>query len=228
MSERRWPAIVGAVVIAYAGLTVAISLSEWRGDIRDGQPAPLFKIVADTSEDPFSRLTSGGLDTFDGLVLAQSVNGRSLGINWTDPDKAIISFVPYAIWPTKPQFFSPIVTRAYTRIGGKGGIFFSGPGYAYIVYRGTAGVIFVFLLLGLIAGFVFTRARIDSIFTAIWAYFFFRFFMAGDSFDAFHALGLVLVVMLGYSIVALWEWVFRRSQASSSPFNQRLSTGQLR
>jgi O-antigen/teichoic acid export membrane protein len=216
-SKRRWPSVAGGILLVYAGLVLAVSLSQWRGEIRDGKSPSLLNVVAESSGDPISRLTPGGLDTFDGLILAQSVDGQALGIKWTDPEKAFTSFVPYSLWPTKPEFFSPIVTHAYTQVGGKGGIFFSGPGYAYIVYRGTIGVVFVFLFLGILSGFVFRRARIDSIFTAIWAYFFFRFFMAGDAFDAFHAMGLALVVLIAYVGVSLSKWALGNLRSPTAP-----------
>ena len=158
---------------------------------------------------PFGQLWEiGGLDTLDGLSLATKVNPDAVGASWSDPAKAVLGFIPHQLWPDKPEWLGSTVTQYYTAFEA-GGIFLSGPGYLLIVFRSKLGIALGFLLLGLMSEALFRRLRVVSIWTVLLAYFLLRFSFGGDAFDAFHVLGLALVVLGGWAIGVVMSALLR-------------------
>jgi hypothetical protein len=182
------------LVLGYAGAAVAVGVSAWRGHVIQGESTSLVGEVAQASTDPFSRLTNAGLDTLDGLILATKADPKAVQASWTDPSKVITGFIPHQWWPNKPDWLANNITEHYLGIGG-GGLFLSGPGYAFVIFGGLIGVGACFLILGGASALTFVRLRPASIATTLLAYFLVRFFFGGgDAFDGFHVLGLALVV----------------------------------
>jgi hypothetical protein len=196
------------VVIAlsiYVGSVMLVSLSAWRGQKNTGGTLGLPEIVVLAAQDPFVHLQQQGLDTVDGLILATKIDRKLTGAKVTDPLKTVTGFIPHQVWPSKPPWLSSQVTQLYTNFGASGGIFLSGPGYILIVFGTAAAVPIAFLLLGFFSERIFRRMTEPSIWTALLGYFLVRFFYAGDAFDAFHVLGLCLVVLTARGFSALTE-----------------------
>lgn len=186
--------IVVIVLTIYVGSVMLVSLSAWRGQKNTGGTLGLPEIVVLAAEDPFVHLQQQGLDTIDGLTLSTKVDRKFAGAKATDPLKVVTGFIPHQIWPSKPPWLSAEVTQLYTNFGA-GGIFLSGPGYTLIVFGTAAAVPILFLLLGFFSERIFRRMAEPSIWTALLGYFLVRFYFAGDAFDAFHVLGLCVVVL---------------------------------
>ena len=125
----------------------------------------------------------------------------------------LLGFIPHQIWPGKPQWLFTRVTQAYLNFGA-GGIFLSAPGYFLIVYGTVIAIPIAFLLLGVFSETMFRRMREPSIFTALLAYFFVRFFFAGDAFDAFHVIGLCLVVVFARTFTSAVNLLHRPPEVS--------------
>jgi hypothetical protein len=197
--------IVVITLAVYVGSVMLVSLSAWRGQKNTGGDLGLPEIVVLAAQDPFTHLQQQGLDTVDGLVLATKVDRKFAGAKVTDPLKTVTGFIPHQIWPSKPPWLSAQITQLYTNFGASGGIFLSGPGYALIVFGTAAAVPVLFLLLGFFSERIFRRMSVPSIWTALLGYFLVRFYFAGDAFDAFHVLGLCLVVLTARGFSALTE-----------------------
>ncbi len=73
-----------------------------------------------------------------------------------------------------------------------------------------------FLLLGLMSEALFSRLRVVSIWTVLLAYFLLRFSFGGDAFDAFHVLGLALVVLGGWAIGVVMSALLRSPGAPTA------------
>jgi hypothetical protein len=179
-------------------------------------------IVENTAGDPWGRLQQQGLDTVDGLILSTKVDRDYVGASVADPLKIVTGFVPRLVWPEKPPWLGEMVTQHYTNFGA-GGIFLSGPGYTVIVFGTAAAVPLLFLLLGFFTESIFRRMTEPSIWTVLLAYFLVRFFFAGDAFDAFHVLGLGIVVLVGRTFSSVVAVLHRRPEA-----RRRLRAGRLR
>ena len=189
---------VAAIALAvYLGAILVVSMSAWRGQRYEANALSLSEVMVEAASDPFSRLQENGqLDTVDGLILSTKVDREQVGASASDPLKIITGFIPHQLWPEKPKWLSSEVSQAYTNFGNSGaGFFLSGPGYTIIVFGTAAAVPLLFLLLGFFSESIFRRMAEPSIWTALLAYFLLRFFFAGDAFDAFHTLGLCLVVL---------------------------------
>jgi hypothetical protein len=185
------------LVLAYVGSVVVVSLSEWRAQVATGQNASISQAVRSVAGDPFSQLaTNGHLDTLDGLVLAMNVNRNRVHAQWWDPAKAVLNLVPYQLWPQKPPWLGAVVSHTYTDFGGNAGIFLSGPGYAWIVYGGLAGVLVVFLVVGAIGALAARMVRTSPVIGVLLTYFVFRFCFAGDAFDLFETIEFVGMFVL--------------------------------
>jgi len=193
-SLRRRPArsISLAVVAGYLGVALAVGIADWRGDVIREPTASLSDSLIEATRSPLTGLGDAGLDSLDGLILARNADRAAVGASWTDLHKAITGFIPHQIWPEKPEWLSVVVTHHYIHFGGSG-IFMSGAGYGLLLFGGTEGAILLFLVLGAISAIVYRRLSADSLLTVLWTYFLLRFFFAGDAFDAFHVLGLLLL-----------------------------------
>lgn len=180
--------------LAYVGLVTAVALPAWRAEVAHGSGASLPRELLKAASDPVSRMTTAGLDTYDGLILSTYVDRHRVGATVTDPLKALTTFVPRQVWPTKPEFLGPIVTHLYTRIGGRAGIFLSGPGYAFLITGGVLGAAVLFALLGIAAGWALRSLAVDSVLLVLVSYFLFRFVIAGDAFDLFNLFGYFVLL----------------------------------
>jgi O-antigen/teichoic acid export membrane protein len=178
---------------------MVVSLSAWRGQRYEANSMSLGAVMVKAAENPFVHLSQRGqVDSVDGLILSTKVDREYVGATASDPLKIITGFIPHQLWPEKPKWLSAEVSQGYTNFGASGaGFFLSGPGYLIIVFGTAAAVPLVFLLLGFGSESVFRRMAEPSIWTVLIAYFLTRFYFAGDAFDAFHTLGLCLVVLLG-------------------------------
>ncbi len=185
-----------AAVLLYSGGVAAIAVSNWRADVRLGSNAGVVPYLAAAASDPLANLDTVGLDTLDGLILATKVDPQRLGATWYDPVKAVLNLVPYQLWPDKPTFLGAIVTRDYTNAGGISGIFFSGPGYLLIILGGPIGVAIGFAVIGFVSELALSRWREPSCMTVLFAYGLLRFIFAGDAYDLFNVLCIILVLIV--------------------------------
>jgi hypothetical protein len=215
-------AVIGITV--YAGAVLAIAVSSWRGEVTRGHQSSLVAEVARAPANPFAELAErANIDTFDGLTLALQVDADSVGASWRDPLKIATGFVPRRFWPDKPEWLAVSVSRHYLGFKVHSGIFLSGPGYAHIVFGGVAGVVLAFLALGMVSGFAYSRIAPLSAEALLLSYFLLRFSFGGDSFDAFHVLGLLLLLLSARGVVRVTRSFTRGSRrAITLP---RLGTG---
>jgi len=210
---------VAGLVVLYFSLDIFVGLTSYRGQIASGQKVSFDQAFVEPLSDPTKNLvSSGGLDTFDGLVLAVNADRSAVGAKGSDPLKGILNLVPYQIWPNKPTFLSPVVTHYYTDFGGNAGIFLSGPGYAYLVWGGTVGIIAMWLLLGVSIGKIWHSGS-SSIVKIVALYGVLRFFVAGDAFDLSYTLNILLALVLGRGLVWMAERLrlHIRGEGSAAP-----------
>ena len=219
-AQNRRALRTGVLIMAilYTGALMAIALSAWRGKVTRGQDAALSAEITKLPANPFDKLASqAGLDTVDGLILAVQVDREAVGARWSDPANAVTGFVPRKVWPEKPDWLGSMVTKHYLDWGGHAGMFLSGPGYAYVVFAGAAGVAGVFLALGLFAESLYARIRPLSAEAALLTYFLLRFFFGGDAFDAFHVLSLFALLLAARGIARIAVGLMRGSPPGFEP-----------
>ena len=179
---------------AYVSLVLLVAISGWRGSFALGnQRVSLVSEIVQTAPDPISGLSAGGLDTVDGLTLATMVDRNRVGATVLDPLKAVITFIPRQIYPSKPDFLSGIVSRDYTDFGGLSGLFLSGPGYGLIVFGGQLPMMIMFIVIGFLVEALIQRQNGVTLWTMLACYFVARFIVGGDAFDLFNVLGLALI-----------------------------------
>jgi hypothetical protein len=191
--------VITLVLAVYLGAVMLVALSVWRGQRQAEDGQSFATVVVRSAESPFGRLQQQGLDTVDGLILSTRVDRDYVDAEVTDPLKIATGFIPHQIWPEKPPWLGATVTQQYTNFGA-GGIFLSGPGYTLIVFGTAAAVPVLFLLLGFFSESIFRRMIEPSIWTVLLAYFLLRFSFAGDAFDAFHVVGLCIVMIVARTL----------------------------
>ena len=209
-------ALLAAALGLWLAATLLVGISEWRGNIRVGLQSSLSGEIERAAQNPFDKLWQGGLDTVDGLTLSTKVNRRDVDASWTDPAKIILGFIPHQLWPGKPEWLGTTVTQYYTNFEA-GGIFLSGPGYLLIIFGSTPAIAFGFFVLGFLSEAAFTRMRTPSMATTLLSYFLLRFFFAGDAFDAFHVLGLALVLLGASGIGSIAKALLHRRDPRAVP-----------
>jgi hypothetical protein len=187
--------LASMTVLLYVGAVLLVAVGAWRGAVAAGNNAPLTDYIANASSDPISNLDAAGLGTLDGMILSMKVDPQIVGATWWDPAKAVLTLVPYQLWPDKPTFLSADVTHTYTDFGGNSGIFLSGPGYFFIVYRGLLGMALACLALGAIFESIVRRWRRLSTMQVIVVYGLVRLLFGGDAaFDLSHAFSVFMLV----------------------------------
>jgi hypothetical protein len=194
VARRKKPVrtMAALAVAAYIAASLFSGLSVYRGELREGQPASIVTAVVGQLETPSLTEQVTGLNTLDGLLLVHRVDPRVVDANAFDPAKAVLGFIPSQVWANKPNWLS--VNIAHDYLGWKvGGIFYSGQGWAYLVFGGIFGVIIWFTGLGAVAGASLRRMSICSMPSILWTYFLVRFVASGDSFNMFHVLGLAVL-----------------------------------
>lgn len=207
-TRASWRTAALALLAAYAGIVLIGGIASWRERVvASSSGASLTASLAFTASHPLT-FTQGGVDTIDGLTLATNVERQDVAAHWWDPAKVVLGFVPHQIWPDKPEWLSGIVTREYTNFGGLSGIFLSGPGYLLIVFGSVPAMLAAFLALGFAAETLFHRLQIDSMGSVLLTYFLLRFFFAGDAFDAFHTLNLVVVLGIAWVLSTAARFAF--------------------
>jgi hypothetical protein len=212
----RASVLVGITV--YVGAVMAIAVSSWRSEVSRGHQSSLLAEFARAPANPFAELAArANIDTLDGLTLALQVEPDAVGATWRDASKIATGFVPRKIWPEKPEWLAVSVSRHYLGVKAHSGIFLSGPGYAYIVFGGVAGIVLAFLALGMFSGFIYSRVAPRSAEALLLSYFLVRFFFGGDSFDAFHVLGLLVLLVCARAVARVAADATRSQPATALP-----------
>lgn len=187
----------------YLGAAAAVGVASWRGAVIEGEQASITDEIGGALVNPFSRLADAGLDTLDGLILATKVDPAAIGASPADLTKVATGFVPHQLWPEKPEWLGNELTEYYLGVGG-GGLFISGPGYGLVIFGGVLGMGLAFVVLGAGSAALYRRFEPASAAAAFLTYFFARFFFGGgDAFDAFHVIGLCLVLAAAAALGAI-------------------------
>ena len=202
--------VFSLAIIMYVSLVFITAFSVYRTAVLKGNDPSLASLVG-PAVNPFGQAASvGSLDTADGLILSTRVDPVAVGATAFDPLIGVVNAIPSQVFPDKPGFLGPKISHQYTVFGGKAGLFLSGPGYFYVIWRGSVGVIVGFALLGMVAGVISTRVEQPGLGFCLWLYFLCRFVIGGDSFDILY----IITVLTGFSLVTApiyaWSVVFRK------------------
>lgn len=156
--------------------------------------------------DPITNLTSvSGFDSVEGAILAIYAKDHGFDVSPTDPFKAISTFIPRQIWPNKPQFTGPELTKNYSQVRGNAGIVISGGAYLYLIGGSSLLVVAIFYVLGIWTVHLSQNFRTILPFLFI-LHFTMRFTYGGDAFDLFYILQDVLLFLIASKIVNyLWK-----------------------
>jgi hypothetical protein len=205
-SQTHLRTLIYIILVGYILASLFSALSVYRGELRQGRHVSIGSAFVGQLQNAAISEKVAGLDTLDGLLLSRKVQRSVIGANYFDPTKAVLGFVPTQIWPNKPGWLSVKIAHDYLdwKVGG---IFYSGQGWARIVFNGLLGMLAWFVGLGIAVGLAFRRQHARSMATVLWAYFIIRFTASGDSFNMFHTLMLATVF---YTVVGLTS-IFGRS-----------------
>lgn len=190
------------LILSLAATPIALMLfayqAIWRGLVARSMPADPLTILKSIGNDPGASLVRLGLDSIDGHALTVDLLKQGFEARPLDPLTAVLNFVPRALWAGKPTLLGGEIGRSYLGTNGSG-IFLSGPGYLSLVTGSTllGAVVFIVAILVLKR---MTRAPRHPFFIVIASYLAARFTIAGDAFDIFLALQLVVIVSIGEAI----------------------------
>lgn len=225
-NQRVLRASVLIGITVYVSAVMAIAVSSWRSEVSRGHQSSLVAEFARAPANPFGELAArANIDTLDGLTLALRVEPNAVGASWRDASKVATGFVPRKLWPEKPEWLAVSVSRHYLGVKAHSGIFLSGPGYAYIVFGGVAGVALAFLALGMFSAFIYSRVAPLSAEALLLSYFLLRFFFGGDSFDAFHVLGLLVLLTCARAVARVAADATRSSEPATALPGLRTQVG---
>ncbi len=194
VADRRVKTIAITVCCLPVGLLVFSYQAVWRGLVArslPSDPASVFKIIF---ADPSAALVRLGLDSIDGHALTVDLLRQGFAARPWDLATAVLNFVPRALWESKPTLLGGEIGRLYLGTSGSG-IFLSGPGYLSLVAGSTTfgAILFVVLILAIKS---LARRPRHLFFVVAAAYLATRFTIAGDAFDVFLALQLIVIFTL--------------------------------
>lgn len=192
--SKGFKVVIATLLTTYVALIVIQSVPILRSEVRTNSIT--FSKYSDILKDPFSNISKvSGLDSVQGAILAINAKNEGFRVSIFDPLKALSSFVPRQIWPSKPNFIGPILTQTYSQIRGNAGIVISGAAYLYLMGGSILFVIVLFLLLG-----VWTKRLLNhsqNVLAPLYIlHFAFRFVYGGDAFDIFFILQDALIILI--------------------------------
>lgn len=208
MGERRpvgFRTIALGLLLSYVAMVGFAAMSQWRGMyVQTGGHYSYAAAIGQTYRSPLKSFTNAGLDTLDGQIFAQLLLDRGVRASPVDVSKTIYELIPHQIWPGKPTWLAVELSKRYLDYHASGMVL-SGAGYLELTWGGIWGVMAGYALLGA-ASVVVLRRTGSSFYSVLWCYLLVRFTVAGDAFDLFHVLGLVLVMVLANTVANRLGW----------------------
>jgi hypothetical protein len=188
------------VILMFAGVLLAgvgSYMSNMRANIARGFGMTSTEVLAETLENPWIAPYSAGIDTLDGYRLSQYI------APFERPDYLNImtvftTFVPRAIWPSKPEDLSVSISSRWLHYKGSGQ-FLSPIGYLTIAYGGYIFGVAVFFILFGIGQFLYLRSIPGPLSSFIFTIEF-RFLLGGSPFDIYYGLTFILQFIVVYVI----------------------------
>lgn len=169
--------------------------STWRGMVARGAPAGPSDVLTAVIRDPLNAIQRVGFDSIDGMVLAQSLLDKGFPAQYFDPLLSILNFVPRQLWEDKPVLLGSTIGQDFLGLTA-GGIFISGPGYFSLVTGSLMGGTILFIASIAIAKHLIIRFGSDAVLSCAILYFIARFPLAGDAFDIFLTLQIVVIYFI--------------------------------
>jgi hypothetical protein len=204
-------------------------MSAYRGEMIQGRTPEASAVWRETIRNPLVAAYGSGIDTLDGYRLSAKVYpGES-----PDPSNllvAVTTFVPRAIWPTKPMDLSISISARYLKYGA-GGAFLSPIGYLTIAFGGYVEAALVWALLIFVISLLY-MINFESFVGAVFIIMTFRLTLAGSPFDVYYALTLIMIYALGclpasifYSSVRRMAFPRERRRAAIPPTDSKRVLG---
>lgn len=181
-----------------AGLIVFSYQSIWRSLVSKGLPSGPAEVFGMMLANPLQEFLRLGLDTVDGHSLVAGLVDRGFSERWLDPILAIANFIPRQLWVDKPTLLGSTIGHDYLGMTA-GGIFLSGPGYFSLVSGSILVGSILFVLLVLAAKAIGAGLKTHPIVTCAMYYLVVRVSIAGDAFDIF--LSVQIIVICGLAAV---------------------------
>jgi hypothetical protein len=169
-------------------------MSAYRGEMIQGRTPEASAVWRETMRDPLVAAYGSGIDTLDGYRLSAKVYPGET----PDPANlvvAVTTFVPRAIWPTKPMDLSISISARYLKYGA-GGAFLSPIGYLTIAFGGYVEALLVWAVLIFVISLLY-MINFESFIGAVFVIMTFRLTLAGSPFDVYYSLTLIMIYALG-------------------------------
>lgn len=175
-----------------AGLIVFSYQSIWRSLVSKGLPSGPIEVFGMMLANPLQEFLRLGLDTVDGHSLVVGLIHRGFGERWLDPVLAVANFIPRQLWVDKPTLLGSTIGHDYLGMTA-GGIFLSGPGYFSLVSGSILVGSILFVLLVLAAKAISAGMKTHPIVTCAMYYLVVRVSIAGDAFDIFLSVQIIVI-----------------------------------
>ncbi|WP_150109922.1 hypothetical protein [Crystallibacter crystallopoietes] len=198
---------VTAIAASFPALLLTFSYqSTWRSMVSRGLPAGPSDVLHTIFLDPMRSFLGLGLDTIDGHVLSRYVVSTGYDAQWADPLVALLNFIPRQIWLDKPDLLGSQIGREYLGLSA-GGIFLSGPGYLSLVSGSVIGGVILFVAMVYALKLLVCMRHIDKLIVCAAIYLVARFSVAGDAFDIFLSIQVVVVFVLARIFGRVIPWL---------------------
>jgi hypothetical protein len=189
---RRGKLLVLMGLFVPVGLFVFAYQSAWRSQVAKGRPSGVADVISFMASNPLGEFLRLGLDSIDGNVLVRALIERGYTPRWFDPLISITNFVPRQIWPGKPTLLGSEIGANYLGVNG-GGIFLSGPGYLTLVTGSISLGMIAFVIFMLSVKWLSSSPKLPPLVAAALVTLAARFSIAGDAFDIFLTLQIILI-----------------------------------
>jgi hypothetical protein len=194
--DRRVRAMRLLATVLPMGLVVFSYQSIWRSLVSQGLPSSPKDVFTLMLANPLREFLRLGIDTVDGHALVAALVNQGIEARWTDPLLAIANFVPRQLWEDKPTLLGSTISHDYLGMTA-GGIFLSGPGYFSLVTGSIAIGSILFVSGVVLVKRVASAECMHPIVICAIYYLVVRIAIAGDAFDIF--LAVQIIVIFGFA-----------------------------
>lgn len=184
--------LTGCVIVIMA-VMVGAFMSDMRANITRSQGLSVAELVNNIARDPLAAPYRAGVDTLDGYRFSQYV-ADMVPASPSDLLAPLYTFIPRAVWSTKPESISVQLSADYLGYRSSGQ-FLSPIGYMTL---STGSYFTALILLAVTVALLASLVKMlgGSFWLALVLVVTFRMFLNGTSFDVYYGLSLLLPILV--------------------------------
>ena len=221
--------LFSATAITYVIMVLVSVIAEWRGSRIRHLTFSLSDTIVRIAQNPIASLpTSANINTFDGTIFTQLLQGQGVHGSPRNWAVAITTFVPSQIWPGKPSPLSLDVSARYLHFGSSG-LFLSGAGYTSLTLYGTVGAMMAwFVLAGIVTLFLRhgLRGPFDFLWLSLAVFLLVTMWFEGDAFNIYYTLTIAVVAWFCLWLARGWVTFSRKQRDRRVPVKHPVITAE--